>query len=402
VDQRFSDHFGPQLNNFDKHDKQNVKSEKSDKNSSKSYRPNQEHDLKTNKNSEFSSNLSREPGPSIKDLNSISSADDEQINVPNSHINNNLISKMNQILEEDNDSDIDQNLTSKNNRKINVNTHNTQNSESSPEHNFDSNALNQNRRNNSPITAIIDKIRNQKSTDRNANSSPNQQQNVTQTNQTNQTKDIIINNNKNFNQSQPQSILLNKDKIKQDQEEGKKMVGKASNLIAQIRREVDSKSSKSLDSTRKMDSLNHKTNSTNSASNTQNASKLENSKHFAEDDELPSPHLAEKEKTDKSVVRVEPNSSVQNNNNYPNNPLENTTGTVGTANSLDDLLQVDSGDDMEDFLNEHQKKMQEFQKSMEDISRSKNRLIAEINTSVDESSKWIIMIKDYSKFKMKF
>lgn len=58
---------------------------------------------------------------------------------------------------------------------------------------------------------------------------------------------------------------------------------------------------------------------------------------------------------------------------------------MGTENSLDELLNIESGDDMEDFLNEHKQKMQDFQKSMEDISKSKNRLMQEMNQSVDEN-----------------
>jgi len=57
---------------------------------------------------------------------------------------------------------------------------------------------------------------------------------------------------------------------------------------------------------------------------------------------------------------------------------------MSTNNILEDLNEGDSGDDMEDFLNEHKQKMQEFQKSMEDISRSKNRIMQEINNSVDD------------------
>jgi len=72
----------------------------------------------------------------------------------------------------------------------------------------------------------------------------------------------------------------------------------------------------------------------------------------------------------------------------PKSKLDSTqkgfNNTMSTTNILEELNEIESGDDMEDFLNEHKQKMQDFQKSMEDISRSKNRIMQEINNSVDD------------------
>ena len=50
---------------------------------------------------------------------------------------------------------------------------------------------------------------------------------------------------------------------------------------------------------------------------------------------------------------------------------------------LDDLIDEESEDDMDDFLNEHRNKMSDFQKSMEDISRNKMDMINQISKSIE-------------------
>jgi len=51
--------------------------------------------------------------------------------------------------------------------------------------------------------------------------------------------------------------------------------------------------------------------------------------------------------------------------------------------SMDDLINEESEDDMDEFLNEHRNKMSEFQKSMEDISRNKMDMINQISRSIE-------------------
>jgi len=50
---------------------------------------------------------------------------------------------------------------------------------------------------------------------------------------------------------------------------------------------------------------------------------------------------------------------------------------------MDDLINEESEDDMDEFLNEHRNKMSEFQKSMEDISRNKMDMINQISRSIE-------------------
>jgi hypothetical protein len=53
------------------------------------------------------------------------------------------------------------------------------------------------------------------------------------------------------------------------------------------------------------------------------------------------------------------------------------------SESIDQLINDDSDDDMDDFLNEHRNKMSEFQKSMEDISKNKMDMINQISKSIE-------------------
>lgn len=63
--------------------------------------------------------------------------------------------------------------------------------------------------------------------------------------------------------------------------------------------------------------------------------------------------------------------------------LNQTCQSKLSDHSIDDLINDESEDDMDDFLNEHRNKMSEFQKSMEDISRNKMDMINQISKSIE-------------------
>lgn len=63
--------------------------------------------------------------------------------------------------------------------------------------------------------------------------------------------------------------------------------------------------------------------------------------------------------------------------------LNQTCVSKLSDSSMDDLINEESEDDMDEFLNEHRNKMSEFQKSMEDISRNKMDMINQISRSIE-------------------
>jgi len=176
----------------------------------------------------------------------------------------------------------------------------------------------------------------------------------------------IINEMK--NNSNNNKYISNNDtlaSLNRDKAEGLIRHNKASELIAQIRKDVDTKSSKdNLENSR--NNLSKHSMSNTNKSNTQTLSdvKLNEIKEVEE-------HINTKRDEDKENL---------NSNNRFNN-------TQGTNNSLRELLAIDSDDDMDDFIKENERKLNDFQKSMEDISRSKIKIIEEINHSMDNKMK---------------
>lgn len=74
---------------------------------------------------------------------------------------------------------------------------------------------------------------------------------------------------------------------------------------------------------------------------------------------------------------------VKNGSNTEITDLNQTAHSKLSDPSIDDLINEESEDDMDDFLNEHRNKMSEFQKSMEDISKNKMNMINQISKSIE-------------------
>jgi len=133
------------------------------------------------------------------------------------------------------------------------------------------------KRKESPIHGVLDQIRNKSDHRDNRNKHNYYQEDLIDGINTDITPKSPLQDNPLFKKLKEKEQNKKEDKkentltdLLEDKEDGKKKLGKASALIAQIRREVDSKSSKDLESSNKIDSRgkteSHNTNNTNKLS----------------------------------------------------------------------------------------------------------------------------------------